>query len=115
MDLGPSTGAFLGLGPPYSDFEPSRFVVVALPYEKSEGGRAGAAEGPARVLAESRRLEFFDEENFRSAARLGIATIEPELGDLPPEDMAQELQSLAGKIQRHKVRAPYWEGHERRL
>ena len=104
--LGESSGAFLGLGSPHADVDPSRFCVVSLPYEHSPGGRAGVAHGPKRILEASRRVEFFDEEIFKVPARLGIATLEPELPwNLPPEDLAQELQAFGGRIQRAQKRA----------
>ena len=109
-DLGASTGAFLGLGSPYSELENARFVVAAMPYERSPGGREGAIHGPARILEASRRVEFFDEETYRAPARLGIATVEPKLPDLPPEDIAQELQAYAGRVQRAGKRAIYLGG-----
>lgn len=109
-DLGTSTGAFLGLGSPYSDVDHARFLVSAIPYEHSPGGRAGVVNGPARILDASRRVEFFDEESFKAPARLGIATVEPKLPDLPPEDLAQELQAYAGRVQRAGKRAFYLGG-----
>ncbi len=109
-DLGTSTGAFLGLAAPYGELETARFLVAALPYEFSPGGRAGAALGASRILEASRRVEFFDEETFRSAARLGIATVEPSFPVQPPEDFAQELQAYAGRVQRDGKRAIYLGG-----
>lgn len=109
-DLGASTGAFLGLAAPYGDVENARFLVSSIPYEFSPGGRAGVAAGAARILEASRRVEFFDEETFKSAARLGIATVEPQFPEMPPEDFAQELQAYAGRVQRAGKRAIYLGG-----
>jgi len=109
-ELGQASGAFLGLGSPYCDLEHARFCVVALPYETSVGGRTGAKDGAARILEASQRVEFFDEESFKSPARLGIVTLEPPITQLPPDEMAQELQSYAGKVQRAGKRAFYLGG-----
>lgn len=108
--LGESTGAFLGLAAPYGELDPARFCVVSLPYEQTPGGRAGAKEGPAAILNASRTVEFFDEENYKSPARLGIATLEPNLPDLAPDQMAQELQAYGGNIHRAGKRAFYLGG-----
>ncbi len=106
-NLGPSTGAFLRLGSPYSELDPARFVVVGIPYEGSPAGREGVARGPASIFEASRTIEFFDEENFRSAARFGIATIEPEFKEMNPDAMAEELHTLAGSLLRMGKRGIY--------
>lgn len=106
-----STGAFLRLGPPYSDFEPARFTVVGLPYEGSPGGRAGATGGPAAIFTASLGVEFFDEENFRSTARFGISTLEPEVPQGTPEETETWFQNYAERILRAGKRA-FWIGGE---
>ncbi len=108
--LGESTGAFLGLGAPYSDVDTSRFVVVAVPYEASVGGREGAKLGPGKILEASQQVEFFDEENFQTTARMGIATLEPSLPDTTPDAYGANLETLAGHLQRESKRAVYLGG-----
>ncbi|PIE22146.1 MAG: hypothetical protein CSA62_13780 [Planctomycetota bacterium] len=108
--LGRSTGAFLGLGSPFSDFDTSRFVVVALPFEGSAGGRAGARKGAAAVLEASKRIELFDAESFVNAARYGIATMEPEVTAKDPGQLAHWTQQLADAVPASK--RVFWLGGE---
>ena len=108
--LGRSTGGFLGLGSPYSDFETSRFVVVGLPFEASSGGRAGAKHGARAVMDASKRIELFDAESFVNAARFGIATMEPEVTAKDAEQIAHWTQQLADAVPANK--RAFWIGGE---
>jgi agmatinase len=110
VTLGDSTGAFLGLGSPFSDFENARFVVIPMPFEASAGGREGAARGAEAVLEASRRVELFDEETFANAARLGIATVEPQITASSTEEMSHLAQELADAVPSNK--RAFWVGGE---
>ncbi len=110
-ELGSSTGAFLRLGSPYSDFEPARFAVVTLPCEATLGGRKGADRGPAAICEASLGVEFFDEESFRSAVRFGISTLEPEVPKGGAEEIESWLQGYAGSLLREGKRV-FWLGGE---
>ena len=90
-------GNFLGIGPPYSDRETARAVIVPVPYDRTATYGKGTASGPAALIAASGSLELYDEELGTDTYTLGIHTAEPACGnELPPEAMVRRVEEAVG-------------------
>ena len=88
--------SFLGLPPPYADFDRARVLVLPLPYEATVSYGRGTAGGPAAILAASQQVELYDREfDSEPALAYGVHTLPP----LPlPGDPAQAIAAIAGAV-----------------
>lgn len=90
-------GAFLGLegeacGPA------ALGAVVPVPYEATTTYMRGTAGGPEAILTASRQVEFWDEWIEDEARRFGVRTLPAVVFPGPPEDLAEHLEPLIGKL-----------------
>ncbi len=89
---------FLGLEPPYCNFDSARFVIIPVPYDASTCYKAGARSGPEALLAASAQMELFDEETGTEAWKDGIHTLEPINPVIDPEKMGKRVQQATETI-----------------
>lgn len=70
---------FLGLPAEWSGFDPSRAVILPVPYEHTTSYGKGTAGGPGEIIKASQYLELYDEEIDAEIYRLtgGIFTCTP--------------------------------------
>ena len=91
-------GNFGGIGPPHSDLETARAVILPVPYDRTATYGKGAAEGPAALIAASCNMELYDEELEADTYTLGIHTARPVCGnELPPEEMVRAVERSVGE------------------
>lgn len=92
---------FLGLGPPFSDYDPARVALLPIPYDATASYLAGTRHGPAAIIEASQHVEWFDEELGRELHRCGITTLEPvPTVAAGPEAMHQEIYRRARRVVR---------------
>lgn len=93
----PAPGAFLGLtGDACRDTAPG--VVIPVPYEATTTYKTGTASGPAAILEASQQVEFYDEWLEDEAQRYGVVTLPEVIESGPPEQLADVLETLVGKV-----------------
>ncbi|MBF0425626.1 MAG: agmatinase [Magnetococcales bacterium] len=83
-------------GGPQTALEEAPVVVLPIPYGATLTYRAGAAEGPAALLAASAQMELYDDELAEEIIDRGIHTlpmVEPNLA--APEAMMEEIRQAA--------------------
>ncbi|MEO5372566.1 MAG: arginase family protein, partial [Magnetococcus sp. DMHC-1] len=79
-----------------SPLSTSPVVILPIPYGATLTYRAGAAEGPAALLAASGQMELFDDEWGEEIIDIGIHTLpalEPNLAT--PEAMMEDIRAAA--------------------
>ncbi len=90
-------GAFLGLEG--ADCGPAALgAVVPVPYEATTTYMKGTAGGPEAILTASRQVEFWDEWIEDEARRFGVRTLPAVEFPGPPEQLADHLEPLIGKL-----------------
>ncbi|PYQ11487.1 MAG: agmatinase [Acidobacteria bacterium] len=96
MEIHPEN--FLGIGPPHSELETARAVILPIPYDRTTTYGKGAARGPAALISASCSLELYDEELAVETFTLGVHTAPPVSGNEdPPERMVKAVEAAAGK------------------
>jgi len=96
MEIHPEN--FLGIGPPFTDLDKARAVLLPVPYDRTASYGKGTAKGPECLIAASCSLELYDEELGQDTYTLGIHTAPPESGNEdPPERMVQRVESAVGR------------------
>jgi N1-aminopropylagmatine ureohydrolase len=96
MEIHPAN--FLGIGPPFTDLEKARAVLLPVPYDRTATYGKGAAHGPEGLIAASCSLELYDEELGQDTYTLGIHTAPPESGNEdPPETMVQKVEAAVSR------------------
>lgn len=96
MEIHPEN--FLGIGPPFTDLDKARAVLLPVPYDRTASYGKGTAKGPEGLIAASCSLELYDEELGQDTYTLGIHTAPPESGNEdPPERMVQRVESAVGR------------------
>ena len=89
---------FLGIGPPHSDLETARAVVLPVPYDRTATYGKETARGPAALIAASCNLELYDEELGYETYTAGIHTAGAVSGNKDaPEKMVRAVESSVGK------------------
>jgi agmatinase len=88
---------FLDPDPPLADYEPSRVVVLPVPYDATTTARAGAREAPAAIIHASQDLERYDLTLGFDTSQHGIHT-SPELAPHSdsPKAMVDRVESAVG-------------------
>jgi agmatinase len=96
---------FGGIGPPHSDPETARTVILPVPYDRTATYGKGAAGGPAALIAASCNMELYDEELGADTYTLGIHTAPPVCGnEAPPEEMVRKVEQAVGEyLDRGKI------------
>ena len=89
---------FLGLEPPFSDYETAAVAILPVPYEGGISYGAGTALAPQAVLEASHYLELYDEELREEPYKAGIATIAPPAVPDDPETMLSTLRDMVGDL-----------------
>jgi len=96
MEIHPDN--FGGIGPPHTNLETARAVILPVPYDRTATYRKGAAAGPAALIAASCNLELYDEELGLDTYRVGIHTAQPVSGnDVPPETMVRQVEEAVSR------------------
>ena len=89
---------FGGIGPPHTDPETARAVVLPVPYDRTATWGKGAAAGPAALIAASCNMELYDEELGADTYTLGIHTAPPVCGnEAPPGEMVRKVELSVGE------------------
>ena len=90
---------FLDTPPEEHVYEPSRFVVIPVPYDGTTSFRSGARYGPAAIIDASRQLEDFDIETGVDASACGIYTL-PEISpDLSgPDRVIEQVRDIVAQV-----------------
>jgi agmatinase len=89
---------FGGIGPPHSDLDRAKAVVLPVPYDRTATYGKGAARGPAALIAASCNLELYDEELGTDTFMEGIHTAPAVCGnETPPEEMVRLVEQAAGR------------------
>jgi len=97
MEIHPDN--FGGIGPPHSDLETARAVVLPVPYDRTATYRKGAARGPEALIAASGNVELYDEELGIDTYTLGIHTAAPACdNDAPPEEMVGRVDRAVSRF-----------------
>ncbi len=97
MEIHPDN--FGGIGPPHSDLETARAVVLPVPYDRTATYRKGAARGPEALIAASGNVELYDEELGIDTYTLGIHTAAPACdNDVPPEEMVGRVDRAVSRF-----------------
>jgi agmatinase len=95
---------FAGLGPPYSNLQQAKTVILPVPYDSTSEWRTGSRHGPQAIIDASQYLELYDLELDREIYKVGISTlseIEPLLSS--PQDMIDRVyQVIKDLIQKEK-------------
>ena len=87
---------FAGLGPPYSDLQKAKVVILPVPYDSTSEWRSGSRHGAQAIIDASEYLELYDLELDREIYKAGICTlprVEPLLGS--PQDMSDRVYQIA--------------------
>jgi len=96
MEIHPEN--FLGIGPPFTDLDKARAVLLPVPYDRTATYGKGTAKGPEGLIAASCSLELYDEELGKDTYELGIHTAPPESGNEDsPEKMVKKVEAAAGR------------------
>jgi agmatinase len=96
MEIHPEN--FLGIGPPLTDLDRARAVLLPVPYDRTATYGKGTAKGPMGLIAASCSLELYDEELGQDTYTLGIHTAPPESGNEdPPETMVKKVEAAVGR------------------
>jgi N1-aminopropylagmatine ureohydrolase len=96
MEIHPEN--FLGIGPPFTDLDRARAVLLPVPYDRTATYGKGTAKGPAALIAASCSLELYDEELGQDTYTLGIHTAPPESdNEDPPETMVKKVEAAVGR------------------
>ena len=92
MEIHPEN--FLGVGPPHTDLERARAVLLPVPYDRTATYGKGTARGPKAVIAASCSLELYDEELGEDTYLQGIHTALPVSGNQEaPETMVKTVEA----------------------
>lgn len=86
---------FAGLGPPYSDLQKAKAVVLPVPYDSTSEWRSGSRHGPQAIIDASEYLELYDLDLDREIYKAGICTlprVEPLLGS--PQGMIDRVYQI---------------------
>jgi agmatinase len=95
---------FMDIAEPYSDFEPARFLILPVPYEKTTTYRRGTKFGPQAIILASSQVELFDEELSVETYRDGIHTLPPFTREEEPEVFLPYLaEHISGLIPSGKL------------
>lgn len=90
---------FGGFPPPYFDLEPSRIVVLPVPYDSTSDWHSGAREGPLGIVNASQYLEFYDPELDVEIFKVGIHTLAELQPDMAgPEGMVHRVEEVIANI-----------------
>ncbi|MFO7866274.1 MAG: agmatinase [Candidatus Aminicenantes bacterium] len=89
---------FLGLKPPFSDFQSAAVAVLPLPYEGGISYGAGTAMAPQAVLEASHYLELYDEQLKQEPYKAGIVTLAPPAVPDNPESMLETLRDMVDSL-----------------
>jgi len=73
-------------------------VVVPVPYEATTTYMEGTAKGPSAILHASEQVEFYDEWLEDEARRYGVRCVPEVQCPGPPEQLAELLDPLVGKL-----------------
>ncbi|HXO22467.1 MAG TPA: agmatinase [Thermoanaerobaculia bacterium] len=86
-------------------YDPSRVVVLPVPFERTTSYGKGTAAGPAAIVRASQAMELYDEELGAEPYRQGIATLPPFL----PEafEMSAALAELQAEARTHLARGKF--------
>jgi agmatinase len=96
MELHPEN--FLGIGPPQTDLERARAVLLPVPYDRTATYGKGAAQGPAALIAASCSLELYDEELGEESYLMGIHTAPAASSNREtPERMVKTVETEVGR------------------
>src|SRR5258705_3725215 len=96
MEIHPEN--FLGIGPPFTDLDKARAVLLPVPYDRTATYGKGTARGPEGLIAASCSLELYDEELDRDTYKLGIHTAPPVSGNEDrPEKMVRQVEAAGGR------------------
>lgn len=94
----------MDIAEPYSDFEPARFLILPVPYEKTTTYRRGTKFGPQAIILASSQVELFDEELSVETYRDGIHTLPPFTREEEPEVFLPYLaEHISGLIPSGKL------------
>ena len=92
---------FLGLLRRYSDYAPSRFAVLPIPYDSTTSFQTGTREGPAAILRASQNVELFDEELGKESHKSCVATLDALMPNMAgPKEMEKDVFEAARKVVR---------------
>jgi agmatinase len=95
---------FAGLGPPYTNLQQAKIVILPIPYDGTSEWRSGSRHGPQAIINASQYLELYDLELDREIYKVGISTlrqVEPLLSS--PQDMIDKVyQVVKGLVQKEK-------------
>ncbi len=89
---------FLNLDPVLCRPEDAWAAVLPVPFDATTCYRAGARDGPARILEASAQMEFYDEETGLEPWREGIHTAEPLEPLFPLEAMAARVEEKVAAL-----------------
>jgi agmatinase len=96
MEIHPEN--FLGIGPPFTDLDKARAVLLPVPYDRTATYGKGTAKGPEGLIAASCSLELYDEELDRDTYKLGIHTAPAVSGNEDqPEKMVRQVEAAVGR------------------
>ncbi|MBI4040499.1 MAG: agmatinase [Deltaproteobacteria bacterium] len=73
--MGTAPNHFLGLEKEFSDYAPSKTVVIPAPFEASTSYQQGTSRGPQSVITASHQVETFDIELGQDCHTQGIHTL----------------------------------------
>jgi len=90
---------FLGLPDEASRYEPSRVVVLPVPFERTTSYGKGTAQGPEAILRASRQVELYEEQLRAEPWTMGIATLPAFLPEA--HDMGEALAELEAECHHH--------------
>ncbi|MGB9712449.1 MAG: agmatinase [Dissulfurimicrobium sp.] len=91
---------FLGLSSSCPNRDQAKAILVPVPFDLTTCYKAGARDGPARIIEASPHMEFYDEETDSEAFRKGIFTATPIEPELPPENMVRKVREAVIPIVR---------------
>jgi agmatinase len=95
---------FALLGPPYTNLQQAKIVILPIPYDGTSEWRSGSRHGPQAIIDASQYLELYDLELDREIYKVGISTlrqVEPLLSS--PQHMVDRVYHVVkGLVQKEK-------------
>ena len=92
---------FLGLPPPFDDYDAARFAILPVPYDATTSYQPGTRHGPRAIITASQQVEWYDTDLKRESHRAGIATLPPLEPDARgPEQMQKRIHTAAKRVVR---------------
>jgi agmatinase len=70
-----SSSLFFDVPPEYAEYDRATVAILPVPFERTTSYGAGAAGGPAAILAASAQVELYDEMSGTEPFREGISTL----------------------------------------